>query len=83
MREGHPKMLFDLTDKLVWVAGQHGMVGGAMMRRLQRESCTLLRDPGRAGVDLRRQSEAEDWMASHRPQVIFLTAGRVGGVVRQ
>jgi GDP-L-fucose synthase len=73
-------MLFDLTDKLVWVAGQHGMVGGAMMRRLQRESCTLLRDSGRAGVDLRRQSEVEDWMAAHRPQIIFLTAGRVGGL---
>src|SRR5262249_15232884 len=80
MREGHPKMLFDLTDKLVWIAGQHGMVGSAMMRRLQRESCTLLRDPGRAGVDLRRQSEVEDWMAAHRPQIIFLTAGRVGGL---
>ena len=29
-------MLFDLTDKLVWVAGQHGMVGRAMMCRLER-----------------------------------------------
>src|SRR5215510_4261078 len=75
-----PTVLFDLTDKLVWVAGQHGMVGGAMMRRLQRERCCLLRDPGRAAVDLRRQSEVEDWMASHRPRIVFLTAGRVGGL---
>src|SRR5499433_1863690 len=73
-------MLFDLTDKLVWVAGQHGMVGSAMMRRLAREPCALLRDPGRAAVDLRRQSEVEDWMASHRPRIVFLTAGRVGGM---
>src|SRR5262245_8149669 len=73
-------MLFDLTDKLVWVAGQHGMVGGAMIRRLEREPCALLRDPGRAAVDLRRQSEVEDWMASHRPRIVFLTAGRVGGM---
>jgi hypothetical protein len=29
----NPTVLFDLTDKLVWVAGQHGMVDGAMMRR--------------------------------------------------
>lgn len=28
----------------VWLAGQHGMVGGAMMRRLERERCVLLRD---------------------------------------
>src|SRR5258708_11823668 len=71
-------MLFDLTDKLVWVAGQHGMVGGAMMRRLEREPCALLLDPGRTAVDLRRQSEVEDWMGSRRPRIVFLTAGRVG-----
>jgi GDP-L-fucose synthase len=74
------KSLFDLTDKLVWVAGQHGMAGGAMMRRLERERCSLLRDPGRTVVDLRRQSEVEDWMASRRPRIVFLTAGRVGGM---
>src|SRR5215468_6731655 len=73
-------MLFDLTDKLVWVAGQHGMVGRAMMRRLEREPCALLLDPGRTAVDLRRQSEVEDWMASRRPRIVFLTAGRVGGL---
>ena len=50
------------------------------MRRLQRESCALLRDAGRGVVDFRRQSAVEDWMASHRPQVVFLTAGRVGGM---
>ena len=73
-------MSFDLTDKLVWVAGQHGMVGSAVMRRLGREPCRLLLDAGRAGLDLRRQSEVEDWMASHRPRVVCLTAGRVGGL---
>jgi GDP-L-fucose synthase len=73
-------MPFDLTDKLVWVAGQHGMVGSAVMRRLGREPCRLLLDAGRAGLDLRRQSEVEDWMASHRPRVVCLTAGRVGGL---
>jgi GDP-L-fucose synthase len=73
-------MVFDLRDKRVWVAGQHGMVGSAMMRRLEREPCALLRDPGRAGIDLRRQAQVEDWMASQRPQIVFLTAGRVGGL---
>ena len=41
-------VLFDLTDKLIWVAGQHGMVGGTITRRLRREACHLLRDPGRS-----------------------------------
>ena len=62
-KESNPAPRFDLTDKLVWVAGQHGMVGGAVMRRLRRESCVLLRDPGRGVVDFRRQSAVEDWMA--------------------
>ena len=73
-------MLFDLTEKLVWVAGQHGMVGRAIVRRLRRDPCRLLLDPGRALVDFRRQSEVEDWMALHCPQIVFLTAGRVGGI---
>src|SRR5262245_42422964 len=75
-----PTMLFDLTDKLVWFAGKQCMVGCAMMRRLALEPCALLRYPGRAAVDLRRQSEVEDWMAWHRPRIVFLTAGRVGGM---
>ena len=79
-KQSNPRMLFDLADKLVWVAGQHGMVGGAVMRRLRRASCQLLLDPGRGAVDFRRQAEVEDWMASHRPRVVFLTAGRVGGM---
>jgi GDP-L-fucose synthase len=73
-------MLFNLTDKAIWVAGQHGMVGGAIKRRLRRESCHVLRDPGRRELDLRCQSAVEDWMAAHRPQVVFLSAGRVGGI---
>ena len=73
-------MPFDPTDRLVWVAGQHGMVGGAMMRRLRRESLPLLLDPGRAVVDFRRQSEVEEWMAEHRPRIVLLTAARVAGI---
>src|SRR5262245_24744447 len=73
-------MLFDLTDKLIWVAGQHGMVGGAITRRLQREACHLPRDPGRIELDLRCQPAVENWLAVHRPQVVFLRAGCVGGI---
>jgi hypothetical protein len=50
-------------------------VGRAMMRRLERVRCTLLRDPGCAVVDLKRQSEVEERMGSHRLEI---TAGRVG-----
>jgi GDP-L-fucose synthase len=72
-------MLFDLTDKRVWVAGHNGMVGSAMVRRLRREPCTLIFS-GREETDLRRQSEVEAWMDTHRPQVVVLAAARVGGL---
>jgi GDP-L-fucose synthase len=31
-------------------------------------------------VDLTRQSDVEDWLSSHRPRIILLSAGRVGGL---
>ena len=55
------------------------MVGGAIVRRLAREDCEIL-TVRRGEVDLTRQAETEDWMAEHRPQAVFLAAGRVGGI---
>ena len=73
-------MPFNFAGKLVWVAGQHGMVGSAITRCLQRDGCALLSDPGREVLDFRRQAQVEDWLSLHRPNVIVLSAGRVGGV---
>lgn len=56
------------------------MVGAALMRRLAAEGCELL-TVGRGTVDLRRQAETEEWMAAARPEVVFLAAARVGGIL--
>jgi GDP-L-fucose synthase len=72
--------LFDLRGKRVWVAGHNGMVGSALVRRLQREDCVILK-ASRDRVDLTRQLETEDWMKQMRPDVIFVAAARVGGIV--
>lgn len=56
------------------------MVGAALMRRLAAEDCELL-TAGRESVDLRRQAETEEWMAAARPEVVFLAAARVGGIL--
>jgi len=69
-----------LSGRRVWVPGHRGMVGSAIVRRLQREGCELL-TAERDAVDLRRQAETEDWMAQNRPEFIFLAAGRVGGIL--
>ena len=71
---------FDLADRRVWVAGHTGMVGAAIVRRLASEACEIL-TVGRAKVDLRRQSEVEQWMAEAKPEAVFLAAARVGGIL--
>lgn len=71
---------FHLKGRRVWVAGHRGMVGQALVRRLQPEDCEIL-TVDRRSVDLRRQSETEDWMAANQPEVVFLAAATVGGIL--
>jgi GDP-L-fucose synthase len=71
---------YSLAGKRVWVAGHRGMVGSALVRRLQQEGCTIL-TVGRAEADLTRQAEVERWMAAARPQAVFVAAARVGGIL--
>jgi len=70
---------YTLRNKKVWVAGHRGLVGSALMRRLEDEGCELVTAP-RDTVDLRRPDQVERWMADVRPQAVFLAAARVGGI---
>lgn len=72
--------LFSLSGKKVWVAGHRGMVGAAICRRLEIENCDVM-IAGREVVDLTRQAEVEDWLADNKPDVVFLAAARVGGIL--
>ena len=71
---------FELKNKTVFVAGHRGMVGSALVRRLGGENVELL-TAGRSEVDLRDQAAVSNWFASKRPQVVFLAAAKVGGIV--
>ncbi|QIO35869.1 GDP-L-fucose synthase family protein [Bradyrhizobium sp. 1(2017)] len=71
---------FELKGKSVYVAGHNGMVGAALTRRLAREDVRLV-TVDRSKVDLRDQSKVFRWFAEVRPQVIFLAAAKVGGIV--
>jgi GDP-L-fucose synthase len=69
----------NLRGKRVWIAGHSGMVGGALVRRLQREECeTITVDHNR--LDLRCQEATAAWLEIHRPDVIVVAAARVGGI---
>jgi GDP-L-fucose synthase len=71
--------VYDLRGKRVWITGHGGMVGGALVHRLQREECeTITVDHNR--LDLRCQQATEAWMEIHRPDVIVVAAARVGGI---
>lgn len=77
---GGGKHVYDLAGKRVWVAGHRGLVGSAIVRRLARENCEVL-TAGRETVDLRRQADVENWVASARPEAVFLAAATVGGIL--
>jgi len=71
---------FDLAGRSIFVAGHRGMVGSALVRRLEREPVSLL-TASRAELDLTRQAEVEAWMARHRPDVVIVAAAKVGGIL--
>jgi len=64
----------------VFIAGHRGLVGSALVRRLQADgySQLLLRSSGE--LDLREQAAVERFFASERPEFVFLAAAKVGGI---
>lgn len=70
---------YELRGKRVWVAGHRGLVGSALVRRLESEDCEILTVP-HDRCELRAADQVERWMRKARPQAIFLAAARVGGI---
>ena len=64
----------------VFVAGHRGLVGSAVVRRLEVEGFTDVRTIGREALDLRHQSAVDAWFDEERPRYVFLVAGTVGGI---
>jgi len=65
----------------VYVAGHRGLVGSAIVRRLQAEGFTNLLTATRDQLDLRDQAAVNYWFRANRPDVVFLVAGTVGGIL--
>lgn len=72
-------MSFDLTAKRVWIAGHRGMVGQALVRRLEREPCEVL-TVDRADLDLTAQAPVFAWLERERPDLVIVAAAKVGGI---
>ena len=70
---------YALQNKRVWVAGHNGLVGSALVRRLESEDCEIVTAPRRA-YDLRIRERVDSFLAETRPHAIFLAAAKVGGI---
>jgi GDP-L-fucose synthase len=65
----------------LFIAGHNGMVGGALVRRFQREpGVTLLLRSRRDGLDLTNQASVDAFCAAEKPDVVIVAAAKVGGI---
>jgi GDP-L-fucose synthase len=68
-------------DARVFVAGHRGLVGSAVVRRLEAEGFSRIETATREQLDLRDQAAVNYWFRAHRPEYVFLVAGTVGGIL--
>ena len=64
----------------IYVAGHRGMVGSALVRRLENAGCKNLVLKSRAEVDLENQQQVHDFLKTEKPDYIYIAAARVGGI---
>ncbi|QHS54287.1 GDP-L-fucose synthase [Mucilaginibacter sp. 14171R-50] len=65
----------------IYIAGHRGMVGSAIMRKLQAEGFTNFVARTSAELDLRNQQAVADFFKQEKPEYVFLAAAKVGGIV--
>jgi GDP-L-fucose synthase len=67
-------------DARIFVAGSRGLVGSAIVRRLEAEGATRILTATRDQLDLRDQAAVNYWFRANRPELVYLAAGTVGGI---
>jgi len=64
----------------IYVAGHRGLVGSALVRRLQAKGYTNLLTRTHAELDLTEQAAVRDFFAAEKPEYVLLAAAKVGGI---
>jgi GDP-L-fucose synthase len=65
----------------IYVAGHRGMVGSAIMRKLQKEGFTNILTRTSSELDLKNQTAVQAFFEKERPDHVFLAAAKVGGIL--
>jgi GDP-L-fucose synthase len=70
-----------LADSRIYVAGHRGLVGSAIIRRLQLLGCKDILTRTHSQLELCDQAAVELFFRDHRPELVFLGAAKVGGIL--
>jgi len=70
-----------LPTEKIYVAGHRGMVGSAIVRRLQKDGFNRLLTSTSAELDLRDQAAVRAFFEKEKPDHVFLAAAKVGGIM--
>lgn len=73
-------MVDQLRRQRVFVAGHRGMVGSAIVRRLQSLGYEDILTASREELDLLDQAAVKAWFAEHQPEQVYIAAAKVGGI---
>ncbi len=65
----------------IYIAGHRGMVGSAIMRKLEKEGFANFVTRNSSDLDLRNQQAVADFFEQEKPDYVFLAAAKVGGIV--
>jgi GDP-L-fucose synthase len=71
--------MFELNGRTIFVAGHRGMAGSAILRRLHQDGHRVI-TASRAELDLRDKNSVDAFMAGKKPDVVIITAAKVGGI---
>ena len=67
-------------DSKIYVAGHRGMVGSAIVRKLQHEGYTNIITRTSSELDLKNQEAVKTFFSTEKPEYVFLAAAKVGGI---
>jgi GDP-L-fucose synthase len=70
-----------MADKKIYIAGHGGMVGSAIVRRLERGGYRSLITRSRQELNLLDQQSVHNFLVAEQPDYIFVAAAKVGGIL--